>query len=195
MSSSVSVARADAVGGFPASATVLSDAPLPTASVAANQPICDALLAEAAKRENVYAARAYRNAAAKVATAKINLFTKSPDGVEDAWVDHHLGEKTGLFVSEFITMTHLKAAYNNGRNPYALFPSAWGGLLEDDARIHVALDVLNDLLDNPLEANRKFHASGTNSDYATAYVFYNQYEPGDTLTWFYNNIVNMVMGA
>jgi hypothetical protein len=192
MSSSVPVARADA-GGFPASATVPSDAPPPTACVTANQPICDALLAEAARRENPYASRAYRNAAAKVATATINLFTKSHDGVEDAWVDHHLGEKTGLFVNEFITMTKLKAAYNNGRNPYALFPSAWGGLLEDDARIHVALDVIKGILDNPAETRRKLHAS--NEDYITAYMFYTAYDTEAPLIWIYNNIVNMVMGG
>ncbi len=176
-------------GGFPASATAPSDAPVPTACVTANQPICDALLAEAAKRENPYAARAYRNAAAKVAIATINLFME----YHEEWVEHHLGEKTGLFVNEFITMTKLKAAYNNGRNPHALFPAAWGGLLEDDARIHIALDVINDILDNPAEARRKLHAS--NEDYMMAYMFYTAYETEAPLVWFYNNIVNMVMGG
>lgn len=198
MSSTVtSVARADAGGGFPASALATLNVPV-IASVPANQPICDALLAEAAKRENPYKARAYRNAAVKVAGTNRNLFTDSPDGVEDAWLQHHLGEKTGLFVSEMVVTARLTNAYDAGRNPYALFPPEWDALLEDDARINVAIKVLTDMIDRPKEARRKFQESPHKSTYTVAYQFYSKYDGYDTdaiLVWFYNNIIGMVMGG
>ena len=195
LSHSLKMSSAVASGGFPASAFASSDAPV-IASVAANQSICDALLAESAKRDNIYAARAYRNAAVKVAGCSRNLFADSPDGVEDAWVEHHLGEKTSLFVSELVAMTRLKNSYDGGRNLYALFPPEWNALLEDDQRINVAVEVLNDLLDFPLKAESKFHTSPRGSDYAIAYIFYNTYNIYKTngiLVWFYNNIMKMLM--
>ncbi len=91
---------------------------------------------------------------------------------------------------ERAALAKCQARYASTSDPSILFP--WKHLLEDDVRIQVAVEVLIDLLDQPLEAYAKYTHSATTSDYAVAYRMYAKYTQAASLTWFYNSIADML---
>ncbi len=111
----------------------------PIAKIFYNQPVYEALLSEAATRENPYAKSAYEAAAEKVLNAEVDLTLETKECAN--WLQC-LGPKTREFVKRFLELHRLKKDYERTRDSNLLFPPEWRGtLLEDDVRIIYALDL------------------------------------------------------
>jgi hypothetical protein len=112
---------------------------VPIATIFYNQPVYEALLREAAKRENPYASSAFYAAASKVLNAEVDLTLETKECAN--WLQC-LGPKTREFVKHFLELYRIKSEFERIRDSNLLFPPEWRGtLLEDDERIMIALDL------------------------------------------------------
>jgi hypothetical protein len=112
------------------------------ATIASNQSIYNALLKEAATRENPYAKKAYEMAASKVSHADVDLTLDTTE--TSTWLQC-LGPKTREFVNRFTELYTLKQAYidtvRNDETPKPLFPPEWRNTIsEEEFYIAVSLD-------------------------------------------------------
>ena len=108
----------------------MSTATLPTATIAKNQPVVDMLWVEGKMRENPFAVKAYRAAAAKVAGAEIELQDVQQNSFGTPtrkWLVDNLGAKTRHVVAEFLNLYPIKSEYERTGNLDALLPERWRG--------------------------------------------------------------------
>jgi hypothetical protein len=103
-----------------------------TAAVKANQPLCDAYLAEEARWGTDHNAPGYRKAAEAIAAY--------PTPVEE----RDLGRLTGFYTHVGRALLQMERLKRDGEN--MLFPPEWTDMIEHDGRILLAVDMLEESL-------------------------------------------------